>query len=197
MAAFASCPSVFSTESGLKRELLFTLLGFGAKGLSKYGTFDRASTKNEEQPTIAFKNPAMESAGGQPCGLKFSHECFQRLIIYIIRTSQAEKHLFPMPMTSYKELLKQREALEQQISEARHRELSDAVAQVQKLVTEYGLTAQDVFPSGKGSGKAGRSSTAGSKVAPKYRDPATGQTWTGRGKAPKWIQNEDRTKFAI
>jgi DNA-binding protein H-NS len=35
------------------------------------------------------------------------------------------------------------------------------------------------------------------KVAPKYRDPATGQTWTGRGKAPKWIQNEDREKFAI
>ncbi len=100
-------------------------------------------------------------------------------------------------MTSYKELLMQREALEQQISEARHRELSDAVAQVQKLVSEYGLTAKDVFPSGKGAGKAGRSSTAGSKVAPKYRDSATGQTWTGRGKAPKWIQNEDRTKFAI
>lgn|SRR4051794_26747078 len=100
-------------------------------------------------------------------------------------------------MTSYKELLKQREALEQQISEARHRELSDAVAQVQKLVSEYGLTEKDVFPSGKGSGKAGRSSTAGSKVAPKYRDPATGQTWTGRGKAPKWIQNEDRTRFVI
>ena len=102
-----------------------------------------------------------------------------------------------MPMTSYKELLKQREALEQQISEARHRELADAVAQVQKLVADYGLTEQDVFPSGKGSGKAGRGSTAGTKVAPKYRDPATGQTWTGRGKAPKWIQNEDRAQFAI
>jgi DNA-binding protein H-NS len=96
-------------------------------------------------------------------------------------------------MTSYKELLKQREALEQQISEARRRELSDAVSQVRALVAEYGLTAQDVFP----AGKTGRSSTAGTKVAPKYRDPATGQTWTGRGKAPKWIQNENREKFAI
>ena len=46
-------------------------------------------------------------------------------------------------MTSYKELLKQREALEQQISEARRRELSDAVSQVRALVAEYGLTAQD------------------------------------------------------
>lgn len=99
-------------------------------------------------------------------------------------------------MTSYKELLKQREALEQQINEARRRELSDAVSQVRSLVAEYGLTAQDVFPAGKSSGKA-RSSTAGTKVAPKYRNPATGETWTGRGKAPKWIQNEDRAKFAI
>ena len=101
-------------------------------------------------------------------------------------------------MTSYKELLQQREALEQKINEARHRELSDAVSQVRALVAEYGLTAQDVFPTGRSAGKsAGRSSTAGTKVAPKYRNPATGETWTGRGKAPRWIQNEDREKFAI
>lgn len=94
-------------------------------------------------------------------------------------------------MNSYKELLKQKEALEQQIHEARARELSEAVARVRALVAEYELTAEDVFP----PARAGRST--GSKVAPKYRDPATGQTWTGRGKAPKWIQNEDREKFAI
>ena len=100
--------------------------------------------------------------------------------------------------TSYKELLKQREALEQQINEARRRELSDAVAQVRSLVAEYGLTAQDVFPAGRSpSAKGTRSSTAGTKVAPKYRNPATGETWTGRGKAPRWIQNEDREKFVI
>ena len=99
-------------------------------------------------------------------------------------------------MTSYKELLKQREALEQQIGEARKRELSDAISQVRSLLAEFGLTAQDVFPSGRAAGK-GRSSTAGTKVAPKYRNPATGETWTGRGKAPKWIQNENREKFAI
>ena len=95
-------------------------------------------------------------------------------------------------MYSYKELLKQREALEQKINEARRNELSEAVSQVRALVTEFGLTAQDVFPAGKA-----RSASAGSKVAPKYRNPATGQTWTGRGKAPKWIQNENREQFAI
>lgn len=95
-------------------------------------------------------------------------------------------------MSSYKELLKQRETLEQQINEARRQELAGAVAQVRALVAEFDLTPQDVFPAGRA-----RSASSGTKVAPKYRDPATGQTWTGRGKAPKWIQNQDRAQFAI
>ena len=95
-------------------------------------------------------------------------------------------------MSSYKELLKQRENLEQQINEARRQELSGAISQARALVTEFGLTVQDVFPAGRA-----RSASSGTKVAPKYRDPATGQTWTGRGKAPKWIQNQNRDQFVI
>ena len=97
---------------------------------------------------------------------------------------------------TYKELLQQREALELAIAQARQNEISAAVIQVRELIAEFGLTAQDVFP--------GRSSKVGSvktktvsKVAAKYRDPATGQTWTGRGKAPKWIEGRDRALFAI
>jgi DNA-binding protein H-NS len=95
-------------------------------------------------------------------------------------------------MPSYKELVKQRESLDQQIQQARREELAGAVSQVRALVAEFGLTAQDVFPSGRA-----RSVSSGSKVAPKYRNPATGQTWTGRGKPPRWIQGQDREKFAI
>ena len=64
-------------------------------------------------------------------------------------------------MTTYKELLKQREALGQQISEARRRELSDATGQVRSLVAEFGLTSQDVFSTGRAL-----SASAGTKVAP-------------------------------
>ncbi len=95
-------------------------------------------------------------------------------------------------MSSYKELLQQREALEKQIADARQREISQTVSQIRALIAEFGLTAQDVFPTGRG-----RSASAGSKVAPKYRDPETGSTWTGRGKAPRWIDGKDRTKFLI
>jgi DNA-binding protein H-NS len=95
---------------------------------------------------------------------------------------------------SYKELLAQREALELAIAQARQTEISAAVTKVRELVAEYGLTAQDIFPSrGAKSGVV----KAASKVAAKYRDPATGQTWTGRGKAPKWIDGKDRNQFVI
>ncbi|MBP8187281.1 MAG: H-NS histone family protein [Comamonas sp.] len=96
-------------------------------------------------------------------------------------------------MSSYKDLLKQREALEKQIQEARKRELAEAVSKVRGLIEEYGLSAADVFP----AARTARSSSAGSKVAPKYKNPQTGETWTGRGKAPKWIQDQDRSKFEI
>ncbi len=97
-------------------------------------------------------------------------------------------------MSNYKELLQQREQLEKQIQEARNKELADAVGKVHALVAEFSLTAEDVFPPAKGK----RAGTTGSKVAPKYKNPATGETWTGRGKAPKWIANEtNREQFAI
>lgn len=98
---------------------------------------------------------------------------------------------------SYKELLQQREALEQAIATARAQELSEAIRKARELVAEFGLTLQDVFPSGRSASKASVKSSTGAKVAPKYSDPATGQTWTGRGKAPKWIDGQDRAKYLI
>ena len=94
---------------------------------------------------------------------------------------------------TYKELLQQREALEKAIAQARQNEIAAAVSKVRELVAEFGLIAQDIFPI-RGSKSAGK---ATAKVAPKYRDPATGQTWTGRGKAPKWIEGKDRSPFVI
>ena len=98
---------------------------------------------------------------------------------------------------SYKELLKQREALEQAIATARAQELAEAIGKARELVAEFGLTVHDVFPAGRGGSKSDGKSSSGGKVAAKYREPATGQTWTGRGKAPKWIDGQDRAKYVI
>ena len=89
-------------------------------------------------------------------------------------------------MTSYKDLLKQREALEAQIVQAREREISQAVSQVRALVAEFGLSAQDVFPSAARARTGG--GTKGQKVAPKYRNPGNhAETWSGRGRQPRWL----------
>jgi DNA-binding protein H-NS len=94
-------------------------------------------------------------------------------------------------MTTVAQLLEQKAALEAQIEAVRKAENTDAIAKVKALVTEHGLTQQDIF----GGAKRGRK--ASGSVAAKYRDPATGATWTGRGKAPKWIDGKDRAQFAI
>jgi DNA-binding protein H-NS len=94
-------------------------------------------------------------------------------------------------MSSYKELVAQRDQLDKQIKEAVLREKADGIAKAKLIIEQYNLSASDLF-----SRKAGSRSPSG-KVAPKYRNPANGDTWTGRGKAPKWIEGRDRAIFLI
>ncbi|AXV76124.1 MULTISPECIES: H-NS family nucleoid-associated regulatory protein [Ralstonia solanacearum species complex] len=93
-------------------------------------------------------------------------------------------------MATYKELLAQKAKLEEQLEGARVKELEAVVQQVRQIVEEYGLTAEGIGLSSKRG--AGKKKT----VAPKYRDPKAGATWTGRGRAPAWI-GKNRDKFLI
>jgi DNA-binding protein H-NS len=89
-----------------------------------------------------------------------------------------------MTMTSYTELQREIARLMQQAEEARKAEIRAVVADIKAKMTEYGITAADL-------GSTGRSSRAkGTTVAAKYRHPSTGETWTGRGKMPRWLQAE-------
>jgi DNA-binding protein H-NS len=96
-------------------------------------------------------------------------------------------------MATLQELLQQQQMLDQQIKDVRRSELTAVLASIRAQVRQFGFTASDVFPS---SGSHSRSKTLG-KVAPKYRDPASGKTWTGRGKTPKWIEGQERNQFII
>jgi DNA-binding protein H-NS len=87
-------------------------------------------------------------------------------------------------MTNIQDLLAQKAALEKQIAEAQRAARSDAIGKVKALMSEYGLTAADLA----GKAPAAAKSDSTKKVAAKYRDPASGQTWTGRGLKPKWLQ---------
>ena len=91
-------------------------------------------------------------------------------------------------MSEYKTLLAKKAELDAQIAAAQAEAKAKAVTEARALIAEHGLTAADVFPQGKAKGSVG---------APKYRDPATGATWTGRGKPPNWINGKDRAPFLI
>ena len=57
-------------------------------------------------------------------------------------------------------------------------------AKVRALMSEYGLTLADL--GGKAAPAPARA-VAG-KVPPKYRNPETGETWSGRGLQPNWLK---------
>jgi DNA-binding protein H-NS len=98
-------------------------------------------------------------------------------------------------MSSLAELLKQQAELSAKIEAVRGAERDKAIESAKAIVSEYGLTASDIFGSGKAKTKPAKGERA--KVAPKYKDTATGATWSGRGIAPKWLEGHDRAKFLI
>jgi DNA-binding protein H-NS len=87
-------------------------------------------------------------------------------------------------MSSLQDLLDRKAALEKEIEATRRQEKADAISRVRELMSQYGLTIADLAPKGtlKGTG------TKGAKVAVKYRNAATGDTWSGRGLQPKWLK---------
>ena len=87
-------------------------------------------------------------------------------------------------MASLQELIAQKEALEREIERTRNQDRSDAIAKVRALMDQYGLTTSDLSTRGNAKSRAGK----GGKVAAKYRDTASGDTWSGRGLQPKWLK---------
>jgi len=83
----------------------------------------------------------------------------------------------------------QKEQLETLIAGAHKKEAAAALERVREAVAEFGFTPDDVF--------AKRRKDAGVPVAPKYRNPETGETWSGRGRAPHWIKDQDLGRFRI
>ncbi len=86
------------------------------------------------------------------------------------------------------DLLAQRAALEKQIIETQRAERAQAVAQVRDLMAQYGLSLADIGSKSAAAPKSTLGSKTKSKVAAKYRDAATGQSWSGRGLQPNWLK---------
>lgn len=97
-------------------------------------------------------------------------------------------------------LLKQKNEIEKKIetvyAESRREELKNIISKIKY----FEISPQECF--GKKilvqtKKAAAQSFPKTNKVNAKYRNPATNETWTGRGKAPLWIKDKDRKLFEI
>jgi len=91
-------------------------------------------------------------------------------------------------MTTYSELKAQAAELLKQAEKLRKEEIKDVIAEIKARMAEYGITLDDLNMPSKRRAKSG---TKGAAVKPKYRNPTTGATWSGRGKPPKWIKEAE------
>ena len=79
---------------------------------------------------------------------------------------------------------------------------STVIAKIHALMQEHGLTLSDIETSGgikkRGPRPASEQTVGKPAVTAKYRDPKSGATWSGMGRAPGWIAKaKDRSKFLI
>jgi DNA-binding protein H-NS len=95
-------------------------------------------------------------------------------------------------MTTYQEYKAKIAELENLAETARKNEVSQAKEQIATIMRDYGLSIADL-----GTVTKAKPVKTRAPVPTKYRDDATGQTWTGRGRAPKWLEGKDKNKFLI
>lgn len=95
-------------------------------------------------------------------------------------------------MTTYQEYKSKIAELESLAESARKNEIAKAKEQVTAIMREYGLTVADL-----GGVTKAKTVKTRAPVPTKYRDDATGQTWTGRGRAPKWLEGKDKNDYLI
>ncbi|BBE10351.1 MAG: DNA-binding protein H-NS [Glomeribacter sp. 1016415] len=96
-------------------------------------------------------------------------------------------------MPTYQALQLQIEQLQAQAQEARKRELTSVIAEIKQKIIDYDLSLSDLGFTNSKPSRAG----AKAPQPPKYKNPRTGQTWSGRGKPPHWIAGKNKDKFLI
>lgn len=92
------------------------------------------------------------------------------------------------------ELIRLRTKVDERIRQIHEATENDIIKQIVDVVAEHKIpTAKLIAALSDGlNAKSGRQ-----KSLPRYRDPESGATWTGRGRAPSWIPEKNRDDFLI
>ncbi|GAB7534583.1 H-NS family nucleoid-associated regulatory protein [Burkholderia sp. 22PA0099] len=93
---------------------------------------------------------------------------------------------------TYPQLVAELAALDEQIERTRARERTDAIEAVHTLMETYAIKHRDLI-----GRNGGRGPYVVKALPVRYRDPASGREWCGRGNVPLWIRGKDRSQFAV
>lgn len=85
-------------------------------------------------------------------------------------------------MATYKELQAQIAKLQNEAASVLKAERDEAISGIIEQMTLFGISVDDL----KIKGTKNKKSI--SSVNAKFKDPATGKTWSGRGRQPTWIK---------
>lgn len=93
-------------------------------------------------------------------------------------------------METYEEFQAKIAELQAQADEIFKKEQHEALGKIKKLMGMYKISIEDIQGTVKKSRKV-------SEVKAKYRDPITGSEWSGRGRAPRWLEGKNRDDFRV
>lgn len=103
-------------------------------------------------------------------------------------------------MATYRELQEQARKLLEQAETQRKQEIEAVLGLITQKLTDYEIGLEELFDHLKAAGfkaRAGASRAVGrpakgaAKVEAKFHNPATGETWSGRGRAPGWLREAE------
>jgi len=94
-------------------------------------------------------------------------------------------------MSTYQEYTAKIAELQALAEAARKTEIAGAREQIAAIMREHGLTLADL-----GGAVKAKSDKVRAAVPVKYRNEA-GDTWTGRGRMPKWLEGKDKDQFLV
>ena len=114
-------------------------------------------------------------------------------------------------MPTYQELKSKAGEILKQAEKVRKKEVTTIIAEIRAMMSAYDLTVDDLQPKARRTratkataktastkGRKARATARRPAAKPKYRNPETGATWTGRGKPPNWIKDvKNRDAFLI
>ncbi len=92
---------------------------------------------------------------------------------------------------SYSDLIAQRNEIDAKLSQIQLAEKQKAIAEIKNLIAVHRISATDLHPLRRNKDRRY------APVQPKFKDPASGNTWSGRGKTPRWLTGKDKEHFRL